>query len=128
MQGRTSAGVTRGRAPLRHAAADGHYVALHEYSAPVMQWGVGENQWNGGEWTLGDEATAPGADCRIHLLENEALYGRLGVYTGPDGQPFPDGLARAVFHCQAALTLPVLLNWRPDVVHCHDAEAALTAF
>ena len=31
-------------------------MALHEYSAPVMQYGVGDNQWNGGQFVLNDPA------------------------------------------------------------------------
>jgi len=73
------------------------------------------------------EAAGLATGYRVYLVENDALFGRLGIYTGPDGLPFADGLARTVLHCQAALTLPTLLNWTPGVLHCHDAEAALAA-
>jgi hypothetical protein len=48
---------------LRHAAQRGHYVGLHEYGGPAMQWGVGENQMTGlvdGRWERIDPATRPG--------------------------------------------------------------------
>lgn len=30
---------------LKMAAERGHYVGLHEYGGPIMQWGAGLNQW-----------------------------------------------------------------------------------
>lgn len=67
------------------------------------------------------------AAVKIYLLESGAWGGQPGVYGGPDGQPFPDALARLAWHAQAALALPTLLGWSPQVVHCHDAAAALAA-
>jgi hypothetical protein len=48
---------------LQHAAANGHFVGLHEYGAPAMQWGVGANQMSNlvdGRWENIDPATRPG--------------------------------------------------------------------
>lgn len=46
---------------LRYAGQHGHVVGLHEYSAPVMQWGAGRNQWHGGAYVLDDPVLAPDA-------------------------------------------------------------------
>jgi starch synthase len=62
---------------------------------------------------------------KTYLVENAELFGRPGVYTGAAGEPFPDAVARAAFHAQAALALPSLLGWTPEVVHAHDAASAL---
>jgi starch synthase len=62
---------------------------------------------------------------KVYLVENPELFGRPGVYTDPAGGVFPDALARAVLHAQAALGLPLLLDWIPDVIHVHDAATAL---
>lgn len=45
---------------LEYAASGGHYVGLHEYSAPTMQWGAGHNQWNDGDFRYYDAAEWPG--------------------------------------------------------------------
>jgi hypothetical protein len=48
---------------LERAARNGHYVGLHEYGAPAMQWGVGANQASalvGGRWVNIDPVTRPG--------------------------------------------------------------------
>lgn len=48
---------------LRYAAERGHYVGLHEYGGPALQWGVGENQMStlvDGRWERIDPATRPG--------------------------------------------------------------------
>ncbi len=61
---------------------------------------------------------------KVYLVECETLFGRPGVYIDEEGQAFPDRLARAALHGQAALLLARLLDWPVDVVHAHDAEAA----
>ncbi len=65
------------------------------------------------------------AAVKVYLLENAELFGRTGIYADVLGRPFPDGLARLVCHAQAALALPVLLDWAPEIIHCHDAAATL---
>ena len=66
---------------------------------------------------------AANAQVKTYLIAAEGLFGRSGIYTDHGGQGFPDALARASLHSQAALMLPMLLDWPVDVVHCHDAEA-----
>jgi starch synthase len=82
---------------------------------------LGKLEQVGRYWLRGDDESV-----KVYLLENEELYGQEGVYAA-NGQPFAHGLSRAVFHVRAALQLPELLGWAPEVIHCHDAEAALTA-
>ncbi|MHB8080005.1 MAG: glycogen synthase [Candidatus Krumholzibacteriia bacterium] len=65
------------------------------------------------------------AAVKLYFADNAALFGRPGVYTDEAGDVFPDAVARAAFHAQAALALPDLLGWTPQVIHAHDAAAAL---
>jgi starch synthase len=64
------------------------------------------------------------------VLDAPHLFDRPGnPYTGPDGQDWPDnGLRFATLARMAALIGQGLLqNWRPDALHLHDWQAALTA-
>jgi hypothetical protein len=66
---------------LKHAASHQHFVALHEYGGPVMQWGCGMNQWRTGDWILGDPCTRSdvlGWWC-LRYRRHVAEWRRLGV-------------------------------------------------
>ncbi|MBI4341298.1 MAG: glycogen synthase GlgA [Candidatus Omnitrophica bacterium] len=68
----------------------------------------------------------PGSQVTVYAIEQEALYDRDGLY-GLHGRDHPDNLERFSFFSQAALCLLPQLSWRPEVVHCHDWQAALAA-
>jgi starch synthase len=65
------------------------------------------------------------AKVKVYLVENQDLFGTPGIYTyAADSSKF-DSLARMALHNQAALSLPTMLDWSPQVLHCHDAQTAL---
>ncbi len=63
------------------------------------------------------------------LVHCPALYDRPGnPYLGPDGKDWPDNDLRFGQLSRIAALLGTAaspLSWRPDVVHCHDWQAAL---
>ncbi len=61
----------------------------------------------------------------VRLLEADDLYGRPGIYGYADRGEHPDTPERLALHCQAALLDGMAAGWWPDVVHAHDAAAAL---
>jgi len=61
----------------------------------------------------------------VYLLENDVLYGRPGVYGYDTTADFTDTVPRLAMLGAGTLTLPQLLDWAPQVVHAHDAAAAL---
>lgn len=69
------------------------------------------------------EKPRPGRGPRVLLVEAPTVFGG-GVYVGPDAEP---GLVlrRACLLAQAALLVPGQLDWPADIVHAHDAQAAL---
>ncbi len=90
---------------LQRASANGHYVGLHEYGAPAMQWGVGANQAAnliGGRWEHIDPVTRPGVQGWFVLRYRRVLdhWRSLGLSPLPkivitesgidDIQPRPD--------------------------------------
>lgn len=90
---------------LQRAAARGHYVGLHEYGAPAMQWGVGANQAANlvdGQWVNIDPVTRLGVQGWFVLRYRRVLahWRELGLDPLPrivitesgidDIQPRPD--------------------------------------
>ncbi len=71
------------------------------------------------------EATLPGSDVPLYLLEHNQYFGAASVYVGPSGDERDNGY-RFAFLARAAIDLCYYLNWIPDVVHCHDWATGLT--
>ncbi len=62
---------------------------------------------------------------QVILVECEALFGRSGIYNAAPNEVHLDAVERASLHAQAALLLPRLLDWPVDIIHAHDAHAAV---
>lgn len=60
-----------------------------------------------------------GADVPIYFIENARLFDRDGIYM------YPDDAERFIFFCRAALEACRQMDWRPDVIHCHDWHTAI---
>lgn len=69
------------------------------------------------------EGRLPKSDVPVYLLEHQGLYGRDGIY-GVNNVGFLDNDNRYVFLSRAAMELPKLLNWWPDILHAHDWHTA----
>ena len=69
------------------------------------------------------EATAPGADIPLYLIEHEAYFGRGNLY-GTGAYEYPDNAERFCFFSLALLHGVGQTGWRPDIVHCNDWHTA----
>lgn len=73
--------------------------------------------------------TAAGLDLLVldapHLFERGA-----GIYLGEDGRDWPDNLERfaALSRVAADIAEGRLIDWTPDIVHCHDWQAGLAPY
>ncbi|MFO7781862.1 MAG: glycogen/starch synthase [Spirochaetia bacterium] len=67
----------------------------------------------------------PGFAVTVYLLDSEAAYGRDGIYTTTEGEPFEDNAKRFSLLSRAALELCRALGWKPDVFHGHDWPTGL---
>ena len=56
---------------------------------------------------------------QIYFIDNEYYFGRDGIYG------FYDDGERYAYFCKAALAAMNWLEFRPDILHCHDWQAAL---
>jgi len=59
-----------------------------------------------------------------YFVEHQGFFGREALYTAADGD-YPDNAQRFSFFMKAALAACRALDLRPDVLHCHDWQAAL---
>jgi starch synthase len=66
------------------------------------------------------------SDARVPtlLLDAPRYFDRDGLY-GEGGGDYPDNAERFAFFCRAALEWLHLLATPPDILHCHDWQAAL---
>ena len=75
------------------------------------------------------EATLPGSDIPLLLLDCPALYDRPGgPYQSPDGADWQDNVYRFGLLCHVGALLASSdspLDWKPDIVHCNDWQTGL---
>jgi len=60
----------------------------------------------------------------VYLLENDTYYDRDKLYGTSKGD-YHDNTERFTFFCKGALDLCRKINFRPDIIHCHDWQTAL---
>jgi starch synthase len=60
----------------------------------------------------------------VYLLENKRYFHRDFLYGTPAGD-YPDNHQRFAFFCRGVLELLKRLDYRPDILHCHDWQTAL---
>ncbi|CAG0930764.1 hypothetical protein PLCT1_01474, partial [Planctomycetaceae bacterium] len=84
----------------------------------VVPMGIIGNQYCG-VW----EGRIPGSDVPVYFLEHEGYYGRDGLYE-VNNEGFLDNDNRFVFLSKAALELPKMIGFEPDLIHAHDWHTA----
>jgi starch synthase len=63
----------------------------------------------------------------IYLIDHDQFFGRHGIYD--DGMnAYDDNVLRFAFMSKAALELAKAIDFRPDIVHCNDWQAAIAPF
>ncbi|MDI6784709.1 MAG: glycogen/starch synthase, partial [bacterium] len=70
------------------------------------------------------QGVLPHSPVEIYFIWNDHNFSRDEIYQ-VKGQDYPDNAERFAFFCQAALALCKDLNWKPDVIHCHDWQTGL---
>ncbi len=64
------------------------------------------------------------AGVTVYFIENKEYFRRDALYGTADGD-YPDNPERFSFFCRAALEFCKRLDFRPDIIHCHDWQSAL---
>jgi starch synthase len=60
----------------------------------------------------------------VYLIENKEYFARDELYGTPSGD-YPDNAERFSFFCRCVLELLKKMDFRPDIIHCHDWQTAL---
>ncbi|MGH8068808.1 MAG: glycogen synthase GlgA [Candidatus Entotheonellia bacterium] len=60
----------------------------------------------------------------VYFIEHQTYFHRDALYTTTDGD-FPDNAQRFAFFAKAVLEACQALKLQPDIIHCHDWQAAL---
>ncbi len=55
----------------------------------------------------------------VYMVDNAKYFDREGIYM------YPDDADRFIFYCRAILEALKLLEWQPDIIHCHDWHTAI---
>ena len=64
-------------------------------------------------------STRMDGDVPVYMVENAKYFDRDGVYM------YPDDAERFVFFSRASLEMLRRLDWKPDVIHCHNWHTAI---
>ena len=86
-----------------------------------MELPLGAERVRGRVWTL-----TPQENLTIYFIDVPEFYDRAGYY-GTAGRDYPDNARRFIFLAKAVAHLARYLPWRPELVHLHDWQVALTA-
>ncbi|MEW6008442.1 MAG: glycogen/starch synthase, partial [Candidatus Omnitrophota bacterium] len=65
-----------------------------------------------------------GKDIEVFFIENDKYFNRDGLYGTAKGD-HADNLERFSFYAHQTLELIKTINFKPDIIHCHDWQSAL---
>jgi starch synthase len=67
---------------------------------------------------------AIGKNIKVYFVENKEYFDRDGLYGNKDGD-HEDNLERFGYYCRRSLSLLKEINFKPDIIHCHDWQSSL---
>jgi starch synthase len=116
-------------------ARDGHqvgivtplYLGLRErfpdlaHQAIPLDLALGLTRVAGDVWTLN-----PTPRLTLYFIDQPGYYQRPGLYQ-QYGADYPDNPERFIFFSKAVAHLALHLDWKPELLHLHDWQAALAA-
>ena len=63
-------------------------------------------------------------NIKIYFIEYDTFYSSNNVYLGPSGDDKDNGY-RFALYSKVSLELCRIINWHPDIIHCHDWPTGL---
>ena len=68
--------------------------------------------------------TKIGKNVKVYFIENNKYFNRNGLYGEKTGD-YPDNLERFTYYCKSALDLLKKIDFKADIIHCHDWQSCL---
>jgi len=65
-----------------------------------------------------------GNKIKVYFIENDNYFNRDGLY-GDKNADYKDNLTRFSYYSKRTLELLKEINFKPDIIHCHDWQSAL---
>jgi len=65
-----------------------------------------------------------GKNIKVYFIESDNYFSRDGLYGDKTGD-YKDNLERFSYYCKRALDLLKEINFKPDIIHCHDWQSSL---
>jgi len=66
-------------------------------------------------------ASIPNAKLQVYFLDNDTHFGRKGMFIDPKTEKaYSDNGRRTAFYNRGIMETVIKLNWKPDLIHCHD--------
>jgi starch synthase len=65
-----------------------------------------------------------GKSIKVYFIENDGYFNRDGLYGDKNGD-HKDNLDRFSYYCRKSLDLLKEINFKPDIIHCHDWQSSL---
>jgi starch synthase len=104
----------------KYASIDVRKFNIKPFHSPMGVWMGNMEEWCSVHRTEKQEVP-------IYLVESNKFFNRYGLYHDGDFNDYQDNPRRFGFLTRAALQLCHDLDFKPDVVHAHDWQAALAA-
>lgn len=101
------------------------YYNIDRSSLSSIESPLGIPMAYGDEWTKVYHTTLPETDVPVYFLDHENLYGRDGIYGPTPDSEFSDNSVRYSVLSKASFQFCKMMEWYPDVMHCHDWPTAL---
>lgn len=66
-------------------------------------------------------ASIPNAKLQVYFLDNDTHFGRKGMFKdAKTDKDYADNDQRLAFYNRGVMQTVLKLNWKPDLIHCHD--------
>lgn len=101
-----------------------HYRKVKETAPDVQPTGKTVSVPIGDEIVAADLLETEQNGVRFYFIDNDRYYDRDQLYGTPEGD-YHDNAARFMFFSKAALAALKALDFKPDIIHCHDWQSGL---
>jgi len=72
-----------------------------------------------------DYGTTISGGIEFFFIKNDEYFLRDSIYVGKDGRDYPDSVERFAFYSRRVLEILKGIDFKPDIIHCNDWQAAL---